>query len=101
MLGSGGTAKNSSRKTTPAVVFSSKEIEQTTNSMNQPLGSFDALGLTERDLEAHSDDLVIFSGERVTPDGFITLWVTIRNPPDTRNVKVRWLMVNHNFVYMM
>ncbi|MED6139773.1 hypothetical protein PIB30_087087 [Stylosanthes scabra] len=95
MLGSGGNGKNSSRKTTPAIVFSSKEIKQITNSMNQPLvisastintkirsvfvdhGSsvdilfrrcFNVVGLTERDLEAHSNDFVGFSGERVTPD---------------------------------
>ncbi|MED6178047.1 hypothetical protein PIB30_104009 [Stylosanthes scabra] len=38
--------------------------------------------------EAHSDDLVGFSGERITPDRFVTLWVTIGNPLDTWNVKV-------------
>ncbi|MED6223909.1 hypothetical protein PIB30_078708 [Stylosanthes scabra] len=32
---------------------------------------FDALGLTEKDLEAHSDDLVGFSRERVTDAGLI------------------------------
>ncbi|MED6191401.1 hypothetical protein PIB30_116042, partial [Stylosanthes scabra] len=31
---------------------------------------FNALGLTEKDLESHSDELVGFSGERVIPDGF-------------------------------
>ncbi|MED6170688.1 hypothetical protein PIB30_033455 [Stylosanthes scabra] len=114
MLGSGSNAENPGRQTLPVVIFSSEEIKQTTNTMNQPLvifvstintkirrvfvdqGSltdilfrrcFDALGLTEKDLEAHSDDLVEFSGERVTSDGFVTSWVTIGNPPDTSNVK--------------
>ncbi|MED6133373.1 hypothetical protein PIB30_027670 [Stylosanthes scabra] len=94
-------------KPPPAIVFSSEEIKQTTNSMNQTLvisastintkirrvfidqGSsadilfrrcFDALGLSESDLEAHSDDQVRFYGEKVTPDGFGTLWVSIGNP---------------------
>ncbi|MED6136042.1 hypothetical protein PIB30_052304 [Stylosanthes scabra] len=84
-----------SGKSPPEVVFSSEEIKQTTSNMNQPLvtsvstintkirrvfinqGSsadimsrrcFDALGLTESDLEAHSDNLVGFSRERFVTD---------------------------------
>ncbi|MED6216139.1 hypothetical protein PIB30_004623 [Stylosanthes scabra] len=55
----------------PAIVFSSEEIRQN-NQQHEPT--------TESDLEAHSDDLVEFSGERVTPESFVTLWVSIGNP---------------------
>ncbi|MED6118297.1 hypothetical protein PIB30_001529 [Stylosanthes scabra] len=48
---------------------------------------FDALGLTDEDLESHFDELVGFSGERVTPDGFVTLWITVGDPPHSRNTK--------------
>ncbi|MED6111357.1 hypothetical protein PIB30_051607 [Stylosanthes scabra] len=37
--------------------------------------------------------------KRVTPDGFVTLWTTIGDPLNRRNVKVRWLVVNHNSAY--
>ncbi|MED6205028.1 hypothetical protein PIB30_014252 [Stylosanthes scabra] len=113
-------------KLPPRITFSSEEIKQTTDNRNKSLvisvvtidtiiGSvfidqrrltnilfrrwFDALGLTEKDLEAHSDDLVRCSGKRLTPDSFVTLWFSIRNSPDTRNMKGRELVVSHNSAY--
>ncbi|MED6205459.1 hypothetical protein PIB30_017881 [Stylosanthes scabra] len=107
-------------KLPPRITFSSEEIKQTTDNRNKSMvisvvtidtiignvfidqGSsadilfwrcFDALGLTEKDLEAYSDDLVRCSGKRLTPDSFVTLWFSIRNSPDTRNMKVRELVL--------
>ncbi|MED6142794.1 hypothetical protein PIB30_000993 [Stylosanthes scabra] len=50
-------------------------------------------------LEAHADYLVRYPGKRLTPDSFVTLWFTIGNSPDARNMKVRELVVSHNSAY--
>ncbi|MED6198567.1 hypothetical protein PIB30_067635 [Stylosanthes scabra] len=68
-------------KIPPEITFSREEIKRTTDTMNRPLINyhlygyqgnsadilfrrcFDVLGLTEKDLEAHSDDLVGIRGK--------------------------------------
>ncbi|MED6169603.1 hypothetical protein PIB30_022821 [Stylosanthes scabra] len=51
----------------------------------------DAPGLTKKDPKAHSDDLVRCSGKRLTRIG--------SNPPDTKKMKVKELVVTHNSAY--
>ena len=56
--------------------------------------AFDKLGLNNIDLQMHKEELIIFSGEKVHPQGFVTLHLTLGSRPKTRTVKVNFLVVD-------
>ena len=47
----------------------------------------------------HKEELVGFSGEKVHPEGFVTLHLTLGTQPKTRTIKVDFLVVNYPSAY--
>ena len=56
--------------------------------------AFNKLRLKNSNLQSYKEEFVGFSGEKVYPNGFITLHVTLGNRPTTRTVKVDFLVVD-------
>ena len=46
------------------------------------------------DLQSYKEELVGFSGEKVSLDGFITLHVTLGSRPKTRTIKVDFFIID-------
>ena len=60
---------------------------------------FNKLGLKNSDLQSYKEELVDLSGEKVYPDMFITLHVTLGCRPKTRTIKVDFLVVDYLSTY--
>ena len=56
--------------------------------------AFDKLGLNDVDLQMQKEELISFSEEKVHPQGFITLHLTLGSRPKTRTIKVNFLVVD-------
>lgn len=61
--------------------------------------AFDKLGLWNSDLHSYSEELIGFLGEKIHPDGFVTLYLTLGNRPLTRTIKFDFLVVVASFAY--
>ena len=51
------------------------------------------------DLQSYKEELVRFFGEKVYPNGFITLHVTLGSQPKTWTIKVDFLVINYLSTY--
>ena len=45
-------------------------------------------------LQSYKEELISFSREKVCPDGFVTLHVTLGNRPRSRTIKVNFLVID-------
>ena len=57
------------------------------------------IGLKIFDLQSYLEELIGFLGEKVYPDGFVTLYLTLGTKLLTRTIKVDFLVVNYPSAY--
>ena len=56
--------------------------------------TFDKFGLNNSDLQAYKEELIGFFKEKVHPDEFVTLHLTLGSQPHTRTIKINFLVVD-------
>ena len=61
--------------------------------------AFNKLGLKNFELQSYPEELIGFLGEKVHPDGFITLHLMLSTKTLTRTIKVDFLVVDYPLAY--
>lgn len=60
---------------------------------------FDKIGLKSFNLQTYKEELIGFSGEKVRPNGYVTLHLTLGARPRTRTIKMDFLVVDYPSTY--